>query len=109
MDRNEVVSIFKIIHAYYPNFSVNSEKVDVWHKVMEDMDYKRVKKRLEDYAIDSPFPPTVANISAYAPPVNETLALREKWKKESEAVPQATKDEFARKFEALARKLGKND
>lgn len=105
MERNDVVELFKMIKSFYPNFEVSSEKVDAWHRIMKKMDYKRVVARLEQHAAENPFPPTIAEIAAYAPPKNETLEQMQKWREEAAKVPPEVKEEFKRRFEKFVKEM----
>lgn len=101
MTRDEVIQLFKFLKNIYPNFEVTSEKVDIWAKMMQKMDFKRVMARAEQHATESPFPPTIAEIAAYAPEKNVHLEQIRQWEKEAAQVPQHVKDKFKQQLENL--------
>ena len=107
MNREQVIELFKFIKSVYPTFEVSSKKVDVWTKVMRDMDYYRVMKRAEEYVVENKFPPTIADIAAYAPPKNETLKQMKQWRKEAEQVPTEVKLRFREKMKQLIEEKSK--
>jgi len=107
LNREQVIELFKFIKSVYPTFEVSSKKVDVWTKVMRDMDYYRVMKRAEEYVVENKFPPTIADIAAYAPPKNETLKQMKQWRKEAEQVPTEVKLRFREKMKQLIEEKSK--
>jgi len=107
LDREQVKKLFKFLASIYPNFEVSSHKLNVWARMMRDMDYKRVMAKAEQHAIENKFPPTIADIAAYAPPENETLKKMEQWRKEAEQVPTEVKLRFREKMQQLIREKGK--
>lgn len=62
MTRDDVKELFKMIKLYFDNFVVSSEKVDAWHKLLQDQDTKKVMERLEYHFKTKPFPPSVADL-----------------------------------------------
>lgn len=103
MNRMQVVELFKFLKCIYPSFEVNAEKIDAWAAAMADMDYERVMVRVKEYVKENKFPPTVAEIAAYAPEPNTTLQQMEQWRKEAEKVPEHVKLHFKQKMEQLIR------
>ena len=103
MNRMQVVELFKFLKSIYPSFDVNTEKIDAWAIAMTDMDYERVMARVKEYVKENKFPPTVAEIAAYAPEPNTTLQQMEQWRKEAEKVPEHVKLLFKQKIEQLIR------
>lgn len=74
---------------------------------MKDMDYELVTKRLMSHVVENKFPPTIAEISAYASKENTYLKELEHRHEKAEEVPQHIKDDFREKFEELVRKRSK--
>lgn len=103
MTREQVKQLFKIIVSVYPNFDVDSTKLNIWTSLMRDMDYQRVLEKTKDYMQKNKFPPTIADISAFKPKENEYLEKIIRWKKESEKVPNELKQEFKNKLLQLVR------
>lgn len=106
MNREQVKELFQFLISVYPNFMPETDKkltqkVNAWASVMQTMDFDRVMARAREYAQENRFPPTIAEISAYAPPENETLKQMEQWRREAEQVPTETKIEFSRKMKQL--------
>lgn len=101
MNRDQVIELFKLIKSVYPTFEVDSHKVDTWTRLMKDMDFKRVMAKTEEHVQSNKFPPTIAEISAFAPPKNETLEKIEQWEREAAKVPQEVKERFRKKMEQL--------
>lgn len=106
MTKREVFSLLEKIKEVYPHFEITQSVIDIWSEILKDANYNRSYKRFVAYAGENEFPPKPADIKAVAPKPNETLGLRDKWRKEAAEVPQETKDEFARRLEELSRKLG---
>jgi hypothetical protein len=111
MNRSEVKELFQIIGSVYPSFIPNDErfltaKVNTWTNLMKDMDYKRVIAKAEEHARLNKFPPTIAEIAAYAPEKNEHLEKMKQWEKEAADVPQSVKNEFKRTMEQLFKEKG---
>ena len=103
MNREQVKELFQLLGNAYPHFIPNtkeelSDKVDVWTSVMKSMDYERVMARAKEHIQANKFPPTIAEVSAYAPKKNDTLEKMERWEKEAAEVPQEVKDRFRRKI-----------
>lgn len=98
LDREQVKKLFKFLASIYPNFVVSSHKLNVWARMMKDMDYKRVMAKAEQHAIENKFPPTVAEIAAYAPEENKHLEQMREWQREAEQVPDHVKQQFRQKM-----------
>lgn len=101
MTREEIIELFKLIKSVYPTFEVTTEKVDSWTRLMKDMDYKRVMAKTEEHAQSNKFPPTIAEIAAYAPEENKHLEKMRQWKKEADKVPEEVKTDFKNKMQQL--------
>lgn len=95
--------MFKLIKSVYPNFEVDQTKVDTWSNVMKGQDYDRVIIKLQEHMKANKFPPTIAEISAYAPKRNEHLEKMKMWKQEASKVPEETKQQFRDKLMQLIR------
>lgn len=101
MTREEVIELFKVIKSVYPTFEVSSTKVDTWARMMHKMDFKRVMAKAEHHTMENKFPPTIAEIAAYAPEKNNHLEKMKKWEREASNVPQEVKENFRRQMEQL--------
>ncbi|GEN30264.1 hypothetical protein HNQ35_000032 [Cerasibacillus quisquiliarum] len=94
MNREQVKQLFKFLVSIYPNFEVSSHKLDVWTRMMKDMDFNRVMAKAETYVTENRFPPTIADLSAYAPDENKHLEQMKQWKREAQQVPDEVKHRF---------------
>src|SRR5699024_3027306 len=106
MNREQVKQLFQLIGSVYPTFLPDDQdklisKVDTWTHLMKDMYFKRVMVKAEKHVQSNKFPPTIAEISAIAPPKNETLEKMKQWEREAEQVPDEVKQNFAKQLEHL--------
>lgn len=101
MTKAEVLELFKLIKSIYPNFEVTQEKIDMWADVMKGMDFDRVMSRAKEHVTTNKFPPTIAEISAYAPEKNNHLEKFEQWKREAKQVPESKKQAFRKEVQRL--------
>lgn len=101
MNREQALEILEMIDEVYPQFELTERKVEIMLPELEKMDYKRVKARFSEYMTQNPFPPTLAEISAYAPPENKALEKMERWQREAEQVPDEVKQRFRQKMQQL--------
>lgn len=69
MTRQETVAILTILAGNYESFAKRTETeqqvkmmVDVWHDLLEDLEYKVVLQAIKTVMIDSPYPPTIHDI-----------------------------------------------
>lgn len=105
MERNQALEILETINELYPQFELTDRKVKIMLPQLEKMDYDRVMARLNEHIVNSPFPPTLAEIAAYAPPKNEHLEQIQKWREEAAKVSPEVKERFRKEFEKLAQKI----
>lgn len=64
MTRNETkIILMTLSEAYRGRFSdVNTQTVDLWHKMLADMDYKEVEVYVIDWISREKWPPTIAEL-----------------------------------------------
>lgn len=64
MDRDQTKQIIKIIQKAYPRFNIvdDSFGVDVWHKSLEDLDYRKTEEAAYNCLKGNEFPPSIAEI-----------------------------------------------
>ena len=64
MTRDETkIILMTLSEAYRGRFSdVNSKTVDLWHKMLEDMNYKEIEVYVVDWIAREKWPPTIADI-----------------------------------------------
>lgn len=82
MERNEVIELFKSITLAYPAFDVSTEKVNLWHDIMKDMEYSQVAARLKQHIMQSEYAPKIAEISVKPKQRNEYLEQLKRWERE---------------------------
>lgn len=103
MERSEVISLFKLISSFYTNFEVSTEKVNAWTWAMKDMDFDRVTTKAKKHVQENKFPPTIAEVAAYAPEHNEHLDKMKQWEKDAAQVPEWKKQQFKEEMQRLIR------
>ena len=112
MNRDQVKELFQLLISVYPRFKPDgkdeseananlSRKVDAWARLMRSMDYKRVMAKAEQHISENKFPPTVAEIAAYAPEKNENLEKIKRWEAEAKQVTPELKEQFRQEFQKL--------
>lgn len=84
MNREQVKEVFKVIAFAYPKFEVSSEKIDFWHKFLNDQDPAAVMKKTERHVMNNVFPPTIADLREVKRKSDES-ALAEFWQGETGA------------------------
>lgn len=62
MKREEVKEVFKLIKSVYPQFEVDTGKIDTWTRLMKDQNPAVVMRNAERYVLEQKFPPTIADI-----------------------------------------------
>lgn len=101
MNRDQVVQLFKEIKSVYPTFEVSTSKVNTWARMMRKMDFDRVMAKFDQHSLENKYPPTIAEIAAYAPEKNEHLEKMRQWEREAAQVSPEVKKEFARQMKKL--------
>jgi Loader and inhibitor of phage G40P len=62
MTRDQVKDVFKTIKFAYPQFEVSPEKLNFWHKNLNDQNPASVMRKTEQHVKEKPFPPTIADL-----------------------------------------------
>ncbi len=101
MERNQALEILRTINDVYPRFDLTDRKIKALLPQLERMDYERVMAKFSNYMISSPYPPTLADIAAYAPKENKHLEKMKAWEEEAAKVPDETKRQFREKLKQL--------
>jgi len=70
MTNKEVAKILAQIGNFYPNFTRGDAgkvkfKMQSWRDVMIHWDYEATKQRLDEYILDSPYPPKISDIKPH--------------------------------------------
>jgi len=61
--REDIKKVFALIILVYPNLpELTSEKIDLWHELLSDIDYEAAQKAVKEHIKTSRFIPTVADI-----------------------------------------------
>lgn len=83
MIREELKEVFKVLKNVYPQFEVNSEKLDIWHKFLKEDNPAVVMRNAEIFILESKFPPTVADLREVRHPSynNNVLDEIKEWQK----------------------------
>jgi hypothetical protein len=108
MNKVEAIEVLESISELYPGrFELTERKVRILLPKLLEMDFERVMAKLSDYAAEKPYPPTIAEIAAYAPENNEHLAEMRKWEQEAAQVPEETKRQFREQLKKLIQEKSK--
>ena len=62
MTKSEVAKLLAVIAAAYPKFEVDDLKVQVWHEMLGDLEYKMASLAIAKLIQESTFPPSIAEI-----------------------------------------------
>jgi hypothetical protein len=82
MTREQVKAVFKMIKFNYQQFDISPEKLDFWHKNLQDQNPALVMKKAELYVKEKTFPPTIADLRSRKER-EDPSALAEFWKDDS--------------------------
>lgn len=71
MQRSEVIKILGMISAAYPNMkAIDITMVDIWLECLKDIDIETALMVIKKNILESPFPPTIADIRKQNADVN---------------------------------------
>ena len=106
MNREQVKKLFQLLGNTYPQFMPTTpeklkDKINTWADIMKDMDYEHVIARARQHVQEHKFPPTIAEISAYAPKKDNTLEKMREWEREASKVPDHVKEDFRKRMKKL--------
>lgn len=62
MTKAETVKLLAVINAAYPNMQISEATVSVWHELLGDLDINLVLAATKKLILESPYPPTIADI-----------------------------------------------
>lgn len=62
MDKKQAASFLKQVMGAYPSFDPTPERLDIWSRNLEQIDYDLAIKRLDKHVATSKFAPTIAEI-----------------------------------------------
>jgi len=81
MDRDQARKIYAEIKMLYPQFNRDNDKEEakLWLDRLEYGNFEKSKKKLFDYSMESPFPPTLADVlvKEYKPVNTQDIELEE--------------------------------
>ena len=73
MTREDVKKLFEPMILAYPSMpEMSSQKIDLWHELLNDIDFEAAKKAVKEHIKTSRFVPTIAEIREA---VNENKAM----------------------------------
>lgn len=103
MNKLEAKEVLTTIFEYYPaKFQLTERKLELLLPKLLEMDYEMVMYKLNNFVINSPFPPTLSEIAAYESNHNDEHLLNiEKWEEEAAKVPEELRQQFREKFQKL--------
>ena len=62
MDKKQIAMFLKQVTGAFSNFEPTPERLDIWGRLLTQIDYETAIKRLDTYVAANRFPPTVADI-----------------------------------------------
>ncbi|CDG37231.1 hypothetical protein CTHBC1_2648 [Acetivibrio thermocellus BC1] len=62
MTKAETVKLLAVINAAYPNMQISEATVSVWHELLGDLNINLVLAATKKLILESPYPPTIADI-----------------------------------------------
>lgn len=102
MNKSEAKNVLITIYNLYPDkFQLTEPKIEFFLPKLLEMDYELVMNKLNNYAFNNPFPPTLAEIAAYKMVHNEHLMKVQKWDEEAANVPEEIKQQFREQLQKL--------
>jgi len=61
--RDNIKKIFALMILAYPSMSeMTTEKIDIWHELLSDIDFEAAEKAVKEHIKTSRFVPTIAEI-----------------------------------------------
>lgn len=77
MDQKETAKFLKQIIGAYPSFEPTVERMEIWGRLLKEIDYDLAIKRLDNHVRVSKFPPTIAEILRPAAAIKMKKAMGE--------------------------------
>lgn len=62
MNKRETFALLKMISVFYEQFSLDQEKVNLWHDAIKDLTFVDMEENLLKHVRQSPFPPKVSEL-----------------------------------------------
>lgn len=103
MTNAEAAEILLTIHEVYPSYELTERKMKILVPALLHMDLAGVMKRLNEYIMINPWPPTIADIAAYPDKENEILKKTYEYEKLATENPPTKEQilEFQTRFQQL--------
>lgn len=83
MKKTKIVQLLAVINAAFPNMQVTEVMVDLWHELLGDIDFNLAKAAVKKLLLESPYPPTIADIRRQAmeiaTPPKDRIDAAEAW------------------------------
>jgi hypothetical protein len=83
MKKTETVQLLAVINAAFPNMQVTEAMVSLWHELLGDLNFGLVKAAVKKLLLESPYPPTIADIRRQAveiaTPPEDRIDVAEAW------------------------------
>ncbi|GAE27616.1 hypothetical protein JCM9140_3769 [Halalkalibacter wakoensis JCM 9140] len=104
MTNEEAAEVLLTIHEVYPSYELTERKMKILVPALLQMDLAGVMKRLNEYIITNPWPPTISDIASYPPQENTVLRKTQEYEKRASQNPP-TKEQIE-EFQARLKQLG---
>jgi hypothetical protein len=62
LKKTETVQLLAVVNAAFPNMQVTEVMVNIWHELLGDLDFGLAKAAVKKLLLESPYPPTIADI-----------------------------------------------
>jgi hypothetical protein len=104
MTNEEAAEVLLTIHEVYPSYELTERKMKILVPALLQMDLAGVMKRLNEYILTNPWPPTISDIASYPLQQNEVLRKTQEYEKRAAENPP-TKEQIE-EFQARFKQLG---
>ncbi|WP_394139593.1 hypothetical protein [Cytobacillus oceanisediminis] len=85
MTKKDTLELFKFLKSVFSQFEVDQYKIDTWTKLLANQNPAVVMKNAERHALESKFPPTIAELrEIYHPAYHSNIIQKvEQWEREA--------------------------
>ena len=63
MTKRKTFELLKKIAVFYVQFTIDQEKLNLWHKVLKDFSFEEIQQNLFSYVIGNSYPPKSIGIN----------------------------------------------
>ncbi|MCL7748811.1 replicative helicase loader/inhibitor [Halalkalibacter alkaliphilus] len=100
MTNEEAAEVLLTIHEVYPSYEITERKIKILVPALLKMDLAGVMKRLNEYIMTNPWPPTISDIASYSLQENEVLRKTQEYEKRASENPPTKEqiEEFHERF-----------